>query len=253
MIAKVIAHGATRAEAVRRLIAALGGAVLHGPTTNRALLLQLLGHLCIVDGPDGPGIDTGWLDAQELGDGPVPDDLLVAAAALAVVKGSSGRFPIGWRNNPSRPHTQAIGDHLVDYAFDRSNRLSLLAVDGTSIELDTFTRDLLAHTATAVVGDTVYIAGGLFAFVVPPRFVSPDEAGRAGSTVAPMPGRVVALLVDIGDSVVAGQPLLVLEAMKMEHQITSPHAGTVSELFVRPGQQRPGVPDTKAQMPSQLG
>jgi len=237
MIAKVIAHGATRAEAVRRLIAALGGAVLNGPTTNRALLLQLLGQLCIVDGPDGPGIDTGWLDAQELGDGPVPDDLLVAAAALAVVQGSAGRFPIGWRNNPSRPHTQAIGDHLVDYEFDRSNRLSLLAVDGTSIELDTFTRDMLAHTATAVVGDTVYIAGGLFAFVVPPRFVSPDEAGRAGSTVAPMPGRVVALLVDIGDSVVAGQPLLVLEAMKMEHQITSPHAGTVSELFVRPGQQ----------------
>ena len=237
MIAKVIAHGATRAEAVRRLIAALGGAVLNGPTTNRALLLQLLGQLCIVDGPDGPGIDTGWLDAQELGDGPVPDDLLVAAAALAAVQGSAGRFPIGWRNNPSRPHTQAIGDHLVDYEFDRSNRLSLLAVDGTSIELDTFTRDMLAHTATAVVGDTVYIAGGLFAFVVPPRFVSPDEAGRAGSTVAPMPGRVVALLVDIGDSVVAGQPLLVLEAMKMEHQITSPHAGTVSELFVRPGQQ----------------
>jgi len=237
MIAKVIAHGATRAEAVRRLIAALGGAVLNGPTTNRALLLQLLGQLCIVDGPDGPGINTGWLDAQELGDGPVPDDLLVAAAALAAVQGSAGRFPIGWRNNPSRPHTQAIGDHLVDYEFDRSNRLSLLAVDGTSIELDTFTRDMLAHTATAVVGDTVYIAGGLFAFVVPPRFVSPDEAGRAGSTVAPMPGRVVALLVDIGDSVVAGQPLLVLEAMKMEHQITSPHAGTVSELFVRPGQQ----------------
>ena len=237
MIAKVIAHGATRAEAVRRLTAALGGAVLYGPTTNRTLLLQLLEQLCTLDGPDGPGIHTGWLDAQQLGDGPAPGELLVAAAALAVVHGSAGRFPIGWRNNPSRPHTQAIGDHVVDYEFDRSNRLSLLAVDGNSIELDTSTRDVLARTATAVVGDTVYVAGGRFAFVVPPRFVSPDEAGRAGSTMAPMPGRVVALLVDIGDSVVAGQPLLILEAMKMEHQITSPHAGTVSEVFVHAGQQ----------------
>ena len=91
-----------------------------------------------------------------------------------------------------------------------------------------------------VAGDTVYAAGGRFAFDVPPRFVSPDDAGRAGSTVAPMPGRVVALLVAAGDTVVAGQPLLTLEAMKMEHQITSPHAGTVAEVFVQPGQQLDG-------------
>ncbi|MEQ1701641.1 MAG: biotin carboxylase N-terminal domain-containing protein, partial [Ilumatobacteraceae bacterium] len=236
MIAKVIAHGATRAEAVRRLMAALGGAVLHGPTTNRALLLQLLGQLCEVDGPDGPGIHTGWLDAQELGDGPAPDALAIAAAALAVVRSAEGRFPIGWRNNPSQRHSQAIGDHVVQYAFDRSDRLVSVAVDGEEIDLDTFTRDSLARTPTAVVGDTVYVAGGRFAFVVPPPFVSPDDAGRAGSTVAPMPGRVVALLVAAGDTVVAGQPLLTLEAMKMEHQITSPHAGTVAEVYVQPGQ-----------------
>ena len=240
MIAKVIAHGATRAEAVRRLMAALDGAVLHGPTTNRALLLQLLGRLCDVDGPDGPGLDTGWLDAQVLGDGPAPDALHIAAAALAVVQLTAGRFPVGWRNNPSRRHSQAVGEHVVQYAFDRSNRLVSLAVDGAEIELDTFTRDSLARIPTAVVGDAVYVAGGRFTFTVPPRFMSPDDAGRAGSTVAPMPGRVVALFVAAGDTVVAGQPLLTLEAMKMEHQITSPHAGTVTEVYVQPGQQLDG-------------
>jgi propionyl-CoA carboxylase alpha chain len=240
MIAKVIAHGATRAEAVRRLMATLDGAVLHGPTTNRALLLQLLGQLCTVDGPTGPGVDTGWLDAQELGDGQQPDALHVAAAALAIVHASVGRFPIGWRNNPSQPHRQMIGEHAVDYSFDRGDHLVSLSVDGGPIELDTFTRDSLARIPAAVVGDTVYVAGGRFAFVVPPRFVSPDDAGRAGSTVAPMPGRVVAVFVAAGDQVAAGQPLLTLEAMKMEHQIVAPHAGTVAEVHVHPGQQLDG-------------
>ena len=240
MIAKVIAHGATRAEAARRLTVALRGATLHGPTTNRALLLQLLAQLCEVDGPGGPGIDTGWLDAQELGDGPEPDTLMIAAAALTVVYGCAGRFPIGWRNNPSQLATQAIGDHVVQYELNRSNQLVRLAVDRQPVELDTFTLDTLARIATAVVGDTVYVAGGRFAFAVPQRFVSPDDAGRAGSTVAPMPGRVVALLVAVGDQVAAGQPLLVLEAMKMEHQVVAPHGGTVTEVYVHAGQQLDG-------------
>ena len=52
-----------------------------------------------------------------------------------------------------------------------------------------------------------------------------------------MPGRVISILVAVGDIVAAGQPLLIMEAMKMEHQITSPHPGTVSEVFVQAGQQ----------------
>ena len=240
MIAKVIAHGATRAEAVRRLLAALGGATLHGPTTNRALLLQLLGQLCDVDGPDGPGLHTGWLDAQQLGAGPQPTATHVAAAALAVVHGRGRRFPIGWRNNPAQLHTQPVGEHVVQYAFDRSDLLTTLVVDDVAVELDPFTRDALARIVTSVVGDTVYVAGGSFAFVVPPRFVSPDDAGRAGSTVAPMPGRVIAVLVAAGDTVAAGQPLLTMEAMKMEHQVVAPFAGTVTEVFVQAGQQLDG-------------
>ena len=237
MIAKVIAHGPTRAEAARRLVLALNGATLHGPVTNRPLLLRLLAQLCEVDGADGPGIDTGWLDRQDLGQAPQPAPEFVAAAALALVRTRASHFPIAWRNNPSQSQTELIGHHVVQYTFDRANQLTTLTVDGGSINLDVRMRDTITHIPTAVVDTTVYVAGGRYAFEVPPRFVSPDDAGRAGSTVAPMPGRVINVLVAVGDVVAAGQPLLIMEAMKMEHQITSPHAGTVSEVFVRPGQQ----------------
>ena len=246
MIAKVIAHGPTREIAARRLIAALDGATLHGPTTNRPLLLQLLRQLTDVDGPGGPGLDTGWLDRQELGDGPQPATEHIAAAALAVVtaRTESSRSPIGWRNNPSQLHAQTLagrsGDHVVQYRFDRGNTLQELVVDGAAYELDTFNHDVLARVDTAIHAGSVYVAGGRFVFTVPPRFISPDEAGRAGSTVSPMPGRVVKLLVAVGDVVVAGQPLLTLEAMKMEHQVQAPHAGTVAEIFVHAGQQLDG-------------
>jgi acetyl/propionyl-CoA carboxylase alpha subunit len=246
MIAKVIAHGATRAEAARRLCAVLRGATLHGPTTNRELLLHLLVDLCAIDGPDGPGLDTGWLDRQELGDGPTPAPAELAAAALAVVheRGARARFPIAWRNNPSQLHAQVVvhGDveHRVQYAFDRTNLLTSLVVDDQPVALDVAALDALARVPAQVVGSAVYVHRGRFAFEVPPRFVSPDDAGRLGSTVAPMPGRVIALLVEVGDTVVAGQGLLTMEAMKMEHRITSPHAGTVGEIHVRAGQQLDG-------------
>ena len=97
--------------------------------------------------------------------------------------------------------------------------------------------DALARIDVCHIGDVVYVAGGLLALAVPPRFVDPDDAGRAGSTVAPMPGKVIRVLVAEGDDVTAGQPLLILEAMKMEHQVVSPTAGTVTAVFVEAGQQ----------------
>ncbi|MBI4933274.1 MAG: ATP-grasp domain-containing protein [Actinobacteria bacterium] len=239
MVAKVIAHGDTRAEAARRLRVALERATICGPTTNRALLIHLMTNLATIDDPSGHAVHTGWLDQHDLGDPPSPSALQVAAAALAVVSSHhrGSPFPIGWRNNPSQPHTQAIGDHVVAYVFDRADRLELLHVDGEPVELDAFTRDQLARIDTCVVDDKVFVAGGLFAIPIPPRFVDPDDAGRAGSTVAPMPGRVIRLLVAAGDEVAAGQPLLIIEAMKMEHQVVSPTTGTVAEVFVRAGDQ----------------
>ena len=119
MIAKVIAHGATRAEAVRRLTAALRGAELIGPVTNRDLLLELLSWVADFDAPGGPGIDTGLVDrsaeangGSPIGEPPPHRPIDVAAAALALVqrRSNGNRFPIGWRNNPSQSHVQAVGE-----------------------------------------------------------------------------------------------------------------------------------------------
>jgi propionyl-CoA carboxylase alpha chain len=212
--------------------------VLRGPVTNRELLIDLASKLTSIDDE----VDTGWLDRQTLGDAPAPTPLQIAAAALAVVRAATdgSPFPISWRNNPSQLQTQAVGEHVVAYRYDRADRLEALQVDGDDIALDALTLDRLARIDTCIVDQTVFADHGRVSLVVPPRFVAPDDAGRAGSTVAPMPGKVVRLLVAVGDEVVAGQPLLTLEAMKMEHQVVSPTTGTVTEVFVHQGQQLDG-------------
>ncbi|MEO9139791.1 MAG: acetyl-CoA carboxylase biotin carboxyl carrier protein subunit, partial [Jatrophihabitans sp.] len=70
-----------------------------------------------------------------------------------------------------------------------------------------------------------------------PRFVDPTDQVAAGSLVAPMPGSVVRIAVAVGDTVQAGQPILWLEAMKMQHRINAPADGIVAELPVSEGQQ----------------
>ena len=74
-------------------------------------------------------------------------------------------------------------------------------------------------------------------FTVLPRHPDPAPRVAAGSLVAPMPGTVLRVLVGPGDDVAAGQPLVVVEAMKMEHQIVAPAAGTVAEVLVAVGDQ----------------
>ena len=249
MIAKVIAHGATRADAARRLAMVLRGAELIGPVTNRELLLELLTWLVDFDTPGGTGIDTGLLDRTAAAHGGSPlgepsphSPLDLAAVALALVhdRARGTRVPIGWRNNPSQLHVQAVEDHMVRYRFDRANKLIVLQVDDQSLTLDDSTLIALQRTPVVLHDDVGYVRGGRARFQIPPRFVSPHDPGRAGGTIAPMPGRVISVLVAVGDVVAAGQPLLIMEAMKMEHQITAPHAGTVSEVFVQPGQQLDG-------------
>ena len=70
-----------------------------------------------------------------------------------------------------------------------------------------------------------------------PRFTDPADAVASGSLLAPMPGTVVAVKVETGGEVAAGDPVLVLEAMKMQHTVTAPHDGTVTEINVEPGAQ----------------
>jgi propionyl-CoA carboxylase alpha chain len=128
-----------------------------------------------------------------------------------------------------------VADHDVLYTYDRSGAIADASVDGVPIGDDW--RPALRFIETEIDGDTVFVSRGQYRFTVPPRFASPDDAGRAGSTVAPMPGSILRVAVEVGDIVVAGQPLLSMEAMKMEHQVVSPVAGVVAEVLVEAGQQ----------------
>ena len=238
MLAKVVAHAPTRAEAVRKLAGALQSATLHGPTTNRDLLVNSLRHKEFTTAR----MDTGFYDRHlpELTHGP-EDPLAPLAAALTDAVGRS-RFG-GFRNLPSTPQTKryemAGEEHEVRYRHTRegleADGVRVLHADagGVVLEVDGVQRKF----EVSRYGDKVYVNGS--ALKALPRFPDPTAQHAPGSLLAPMPGTVVRVAdgVTEGSPVEAGQPLLWLEAMKMEHKITAPHAGTLSELNAVVGQQ----------------
>jgi biotin carboxyl carrier protein len=135
----------------------------------------------------------------------------------------------------------------VAYAFGR---------DGVEVKVDDLPVDVVVHASAPDVmdltvdgvrrrcsvvrdGDVIDVDSPLGSSThrIVPRFPDPAAVLAAGSLTAPMPGAVVRVLVTAGDAVTAGQALVVLEAMKMEHAVHAPAAGVVSELRVQPGQQ----------------
>ncbi|MFE5753336.1 biotin carboxylase N-terminal domain-containing protein [Streptomyces massasporeus] len=243
MLAKVVAHAPTRAEALRKLAAALDGAVIHGPVTNRDLLIRSLRH------PEftAARMDTGFYDRHLPGlTEPAPDPHAPLAAALAAAHGRS-RFG-GWRNVPSQPQTKrylmAGEEHEARYRHGRAGleadgvrvvhadaRLVILDVDGVQRRYE-----IARH------GDQVYV--NTTALTALPRFPDPTAQHAPGSLLAPMPGTVVRVADGLaaGTAVKEGDPLLWLEAMKMQHKITAPVTGTLTDLCVVPGQQvEPGA------------
>ncbi len=246
MLAKVIAWAPDRQEAARRLAAALSRARIHGPVTNRDLLVRVLRHKAFLAGD----ADTGFLDTHDL-TGPVPDEpLSVVAAALADAAANRAGAPVlaglpsGWRNLPSALQRKRYAGHEVAYRFTR---------DGVVVEGHDGVR-LVEATPSRVVLDVdglrrsfdvtrypglVCVDSPLGAVALRPveRFPEPVPAVASGSLVAPMPGTVTRIAVAAGDAVSEGQPLLWLEAMKMEHVVGAPGAGVVAELRVAPGTQ----------------
>ncbi|GGY26674.1 acetyl/propionyl/methylcrotonyl-CoA carboxylase subunit alpha [Streptomyces djakartensis] len=238
MLAKVVAHAPTRAEALRKLASALERAAIHGPVTNRALLVRSLRHPEFL----AARMDTGFYDRHlpELTE-PSPDPHAPLAAALAQAVGRS-RFG-GWRNLPSQPQTRRYlmggEEHEARYHHTRQG----LEADGVRVvhaaphlvvlELDGAQR----RFEVSRYGDQVYV--NTTALTALPRFPDPATQHAPGSLLAPMPGTVVRVAdgLTAGTPVKAGDPLLWLEAMKMQHKITAPATGTLSELCVIPGQQ----------------
>ncbi|MDN0194103.1 biotin carboxylase N-terminal domain-containing protein [Streptomyces sp. S.PNR 29] len=238
MLAKAVAHAPTRAEAVRKLAGALERAAIHGPLTNRDLLVRSLRHEEFVTAR----MDTGFYDRHlaHLTD-PAPDPYAPLAAALADTHARS-RFG-GWRNLPSQPqvkrYAMAGREHEVRYRHTRTGleadgvrvvhadaRLVVLEVDGVQrkYEVESY-------------GDQVYV--NATALTALPRFPDPAAQHAPGTLLAPMPGTVVKVAEGLtaGAAVRAGEPLLWLEAMKMQHKIAAPHTGTLTALHAAPGTQ----------------
>ncbi|MCO7221429.1 biotin carboxylase N-terminal domain-containing protein [Klenkia sp. PcliD-1-E] len=250
MLAKVIAHGATRDDACRRLARALAEAQVHGITTNRDLLVGVLREAEFRAGE----IDTGYLERHPELTAPEPDPqvtaLHAAAAALAdaAVRRAGARVqaavPSGWRNVPGVDQVAvlAVGEDQLEVRYRRTRdgwrvavgdtRLAVDAVEAAAdrvvLTVDGVRRALAVHR----VGDEVFVdgAGASTAFAEVPRFPVPGSAAGEGSLLAPMPGTVVRVAVAEGDAVTAGQAVVVLEAMKMEHVVAAPADGTVAEL-----------------------
>ncbi|WP_432185086.1 biotin carboxylase N-terminal domain-containing protein [Streptomyces tendae] len=240
MLAKAVAHEPTRAEAVRRLAGALERTAIHGPATNRDLLVRSLRHEEFTSGR----MDTGFYD-RHLADltRSAPDPLAPLAAALADARVNGGRFGGGWRNLPSQPqvkrYAMAGEEHEVRYHHTRAGLTAegvrVVHADPERVVLET--DGVRRRFDVARYGDRIHVNATRLTAL--PRFPDPTAQHAPGSLLAPMPGTVVRVAEGLteGTTVQAGQPLLWLEAMKMEHRITAPVTGTLAKLNAVPGQQ----------------
>jgi propionyl-CoA carboxylase alpha chain len=252
MLAKVIAWAADRDQAAAVLARALQTARIHGLVTNRDLLVRVLRHPAFLAGQT----DTAFFATHDLDTLAAPlagaeaASLSALAAALADAAGRQhrarvlGGLPPGWRNVPSQLHRTRYAGHDVGYRIDRSG----LVVEGRDdVRLLTMSPDLVVLEVAGVrrsfevaaYPELVCVDSALGPVTLVPeaRFADPAAQVAAGSLLAPMPGTVVRLAAAVGDRVRAGQPLLYLEAMKMEHAISAPVAGVVAELPAAAGQQ----------------
>ena len=259
MLAKVIAHGRTRADAARRLARALQAAQIHGLTTNRDLLVAILREPGFLAGATDTGYLTRHDPATLAASGAASSTArhaLVAALARQVVNRAAapvlGTLPSGWRNVVSAP--QRVSYTAAGEQYDVAYRVLGDAVqasvngvplgqtlrhtaspDRVDLEIDGIRRVYRVHR----VGPGTYVdaSDGSSALTEVPRFGDPEKLAPAGSLLAPMPGLVRRVLVEVGAVVTAGEPLLVLEAMKMEQTVAAPAAGVVAELRAKAGEQ----------------
>ncbi|HET9898308.1 MAG TPA: biotin carboxylase N-terminal domain-containing protein [Streptosporangiaceae bacterium] len=256
MLAKVIAWAPDRQAAIRRLAAGLRRAVIAGPATNRDLLVSVLRNPAFAD----HGADTSMLDGYDYAS-LVPDERaceLAAAAATAAVAAANRLgariapgVPGGWRNVPSQlSRTSFTGPHgQIDVAY-RWTRRGIVVGGGTvgegtavtsaapdRVELDV--SGVRHRFGVTRAGADLWIHSGFGSvkLTLLERLPGPERAADPGSLIAPMPGSVTKIAASAGDTVTAGQAVLVVEAMKMEHQIMAPATGLLTELRVSVGAQ----------------
>ena len=258
LLAKIIAHGPTRDTACRRLAAAVARAQVHGVTTNRDLLAGVLREPEFRAGD----IDTGYLDRHDpakLG-APADGEAVALHAAAAALAGQARRraaapllpgLPSGWRNVPNEDQVAAYtrGGEQIEVRYRLGRPGVQVAVDGQPLAVDAVHRaspgevdftvaGIRRRVSVHRVGAADYVDSVLGASVLTEldRFPVPDALAEPGSLLAPMPGTVVRVAVTPGAQVAAGAPVVVIEAMKMEHTIRAPEPGVVTHVGVSVGQ-----------------
>jgi propionyl-CoA carboxylase alpha chain len=255
MLAKVIAFGATRSEAAGRLALALERLHLGGVVTNRDFLVATLRSEPFLAGDTTTDFIDRVAPARVLD--PSEADLERAARVGALwIQGAHRRdaqvlttTPSGWRNGrtPDEFSKLALGDREVEVRYRRQRDGAFRFADGTAARIFDWGErhidvevDGRRHVALVTRADDrliVQTPRGDLEFDIVPRFVIPGSEGPAGGLVAPMPGKVIEVRVSVGDRVTAGQTLVLLEAMKMEHPMTAHEDGVVREALVQTGDQ----------------
>jgi propionyl-CoA carboxylase alpha chain len=252
MLAKVIAWAPSRSQAATALAGALARARIHGVVTNRDLLVNVLRHPAFLAGEtDTAFFERHGLDALSAAlaiEGGVRLSALAAALAIDAADRSEApvlrSIPSGWRNVVSQPQRISFESGEVEFRLTRDGldapghagvSLVEVAPDAAVLDVDGVRRRFEIQVA----GADVYVDSALGPVQLRrvPRFVDPAEEVAAGSLLAPMPGSVVRLAVAVGDHVKAGEAILWLEAMKMQHRINAPADGVIAELPVSQGQQ----------------
>ncbi len=271
MVAKVIAWAPDRQMALARLTGALASTRVHGVAHNKDLLEAVLKHPEFVAGE----ADTAFLERHPPSEllGPT-EEASVPHAAVAALAAAAARceaspvqrhVPPGWRNVPSGwPETRLVDQadgttRTVQYRLPGHKPLPCpvtLRVDGQALEADLY--DLHPDSVDIALGGlrrcfdvhwvhmgdddaegTVFVDSplGSTTFVEEARFPAPRQAVSAGSLTAPLPGSVVRVAVEPGTEVSEGDLLVVLEAMKMEHEVRAPRGGRVAQVRVATGDQ----------------
>jgi geranyl-CoA carboxylase alpha subunit len=259
MLAKVIAHGASREEARRRLIAALEGTVALGLTTNRSFLIAMLRHPAFVAGEATTVfIDRHFFAGNDAMRPPTPDSRTIALAAVLLFEARASENARGaaqqsWSSTgiavwPLRL-TMGEGHHAASIMAAGADCYSVILGDDTveiSIEerrdgAVRFTALGLQQTARFILHDSVLYLDvrGVTVAVRETALETRSLARRGGSSrlIAPMNGAIVGVLAGPGDRVVKGQRIVVLEAMKMQHEICAERDGTIDKILVKPGDQ----------------
>jgi acetyl/propionyl-CoA carboxylase alpha subunit len=255
MLAKVVTYGADRREAIDRMVRALESSSVQGVTTNLAFLVAVLSHPAYRAGD----LSTHFLEEHQV-DSAAPEEASRLASMAVAVAGFADRLAErsrlrsvrpGYRNNYYAPQRLEFeGMAAVTYRILSASRLEL-AVGAEAAEPVRLVRREGAvlvwedgkgvRRSARVLRDGarwyVHQDGVSTQVVELPRYPEPAVKAVEGGCVAPMPGKVVQVLVEEGASVRGGQVLVILEAMKMEHPVTAPEDGVVARVCVDEGDQ----------------